>query len=144
MNPARLAELNHQRALVREQLAWLEREIAKESAGFVPPNVVQLPAPIQSPQSSSSVSLPEGRPSAQRLPIAAEVAAYRPDPVSTASDTRRGCFVALAIIALVIVGTLTAIYAWRYSDRPLVFVAEKDAGTPEDASPGPSSPPPKK
>ena len=140
MNPARLAELNHQRALVHEQLAWLEREIANEGAGFVPPNVVQPTAAIQSP---GGVQLSEILPAGQKSPIAAETEAYRPDPVSTASDTRRGCFVALAIIALIIVGTLTAIYAWRYSDRPLLFVGENDVAAPQGASPRPSTAAPK-
>ena len=131
VNPARLAELNHQRALVREQLAWLEREIAKESAGFVPPNVVQPTATIVAPV---AVQSRQGLPSQQPSPVAAEAEAYRPDPVSTASDTRRGCFVALAVITLVIVGALTAIYIWRYSDRPLLFVGEKDAAASETSA----------
>jgi hypothetical protein len=135
VNPARLAELNHQRALVREQLAWLEREIAKESAGFAPPNVVQPAVMITAPAAVQSHQVLPEQPSA----VAVEAEAYRPDPVSTASDTRRGCFVALAVITLLIVGALTAIYIWRYSDRPLLFAGEKDAGASESTSASPST-----
>ena len=114
MNPTRLAELNHQRALVREQLEWLDREIARESSGSVPPHVIPaspLPRPIESVQ------------------ISAEAEAYQPDPVSAANDTRRGCLVAVVIISLLILGAFTAIYFLKYRDRPLLFFSD-EAGSP--------------
>ena len=105
MNSARLSELHHQRALAREQLAWLEREIARESAAFAPPSVVPTAQPP---------SVAPGQP----VP---ELEAYTPDPISAAKETRRGCFIVLAVVVLLIVGALSAIYILRYSDRPLFF-----------------------
>jgi hypothetical protein len=114
VNPARLAELNHQRALVWQHLAWLEREIEKESTGFTPPSVVATPSAVP--------SAPRFEPNQ----IDAEIEAYQPDPVTAASDTRRGCFTAVAVVAVIIIAALCAIYFLRYSDRPLFFVsAEK-------------------
>jgi hypothetical protein len=123
VNPSRLAELNHQRALVREQLAWLEREIAKETAGLNPIAVVQTAA---------------ARDAVQSVQVRPELEAFQPDPTSAAINTRRGCFTAVAIVALILIAALTAIYFLRYGDRPLLFVAE-ESGTAhgnESAPPG--------
>lgn len=111
MNPARLAELNHQRALVQQQLAWIEREIARESgaAPATPPSSV-LPIPA-APASSAPSS----------LVLPAELEAYAPDPIATAADARRGCFLVAALALLLMLAALTAIYFWRYRDRPLLF-----------------------
>jgi hypothetical protein len=113
VNPARLAELNHQRALVREQLAWIEREIARENA-----TVASLNAPP--PTTIASAALISVTPS--EAPDT-----YSPDPVSAAAETRRGCFVALALTILVIVASLTGVYFWRYSDRSLFFPTPNSA-----------------
>ena len=128
VNPVRLAELNHQRALVREQLAWLEREIARETIGeglstFVPPPPV--------PQSVVQVRTEQLTASPQ---IQKEIEAYQPDPISAVRDTRRGCFIALAISALVLIGVFTAIYLLHYRDRPLLFVSG-DPNVRKGASP---------
>ncbi|HTO03709.1 MAG TPA: hypothetical protein VL069_08405 [Opitutus sp.] len=116
MNPSRIAELNHQRALVREQLEWLEREIARESMGSAPAQVTPAPAPASTK-------------SAEPVQVSAQVDAYQADPASAANDARRGCFVAIAIISLLIIGGLTAIYLLKYRDRPLLFVSD-EAGPP--------------
>jgi hypothetical protein len=130
VNPTRLAELNHQRALVREQLAWLEREIAKESAGSAPAGGLNpagvVPAAVAANIIQSIQSPPSPLPAS---PDGPEIEAFRPDPVSAASDTRRGCLTVVAIITLLTIAALTAIYFLRYSDRPLLFVAE-DAEEP--------------
>jgi hypothetical protein len=111
VNPARLSELHHQRALVREHLAWLDREIDRESAGFTPPDAVPIaqPSPLAPSQS------------------VAEFEAYTPDPISAAKETRRGCFIVLAAVVLLIAAALSAIYILRYSDRPLLFPAKETA-----------------
>lgn len=117
MNPARLAELNHQRALVREQLAWLDREIAAESVGLPPVGGPTLTAPLAALGSAELQ--------------AAE--AYQPDPVSAASDTRRGCLIAIAVIVLLVVAAFAALYFLRYSDRPLLFISSEDDSTAASA-----------
>jgi hypothetical protein len=116
VNPTRLTELHHQRALVREQLAWLEGEIAKESVGLMPPLVV---------------ATPHADPLSQ-IKYAAEIEAYRPDPISAVAETRRGCFIAVVLAAVLIAAALSAIYVLRYRDRPLIFVSRDipKAGNP--------------
>ena len=116
MNPARLAELRHQRALVCEQLAWLDREIAKEGAVAAPP-----------------VAVPSG-PLAGPVALA-EIEAYTPDPISAVAETRRGCFIAVAVVFLLMIAALSAIYVWRYSDRPLIFVSGENRTTSDPVSP---------
>ncbi len=108
MNPQRLAELQRQRDLVREHLAWLEREIAREHS--VTPQAV-APAVV-----SVSVS---GQPAAS-APSPLSVEMPKPDPAGAASEARRGCLTlfiaAFAILAL----ALFAIYFLHYRDRPLL------------------------
>jgi hypothetical protein len=128
VNPARLAELNHQRALVREQLAWLDREIAAESANLPPPTAAAAAHAAPKTPSISSLELQ-----------AAE--AYQPDPVSTSRDTRKGCFIAIAVMALLMIAAFAAIYVIHYSDRSLFFVSGEDNSASERP---PSSAPPSK
>lgn len=109
MNPQRLAELQRQRDLVREHLAWLEREIAREHSvtpQAIAPAVVSISV---RPETSSLAPTPE---------LPAELP--KPDPVGAAAEARRGCLLlfiaAFAILAL----ALFAIYFLHYRDRPLL------------------------
>jgi len=109
VNPQRLAELQRQRDLVREHLAWLEREIAREH-NVTPP---VAPTAVVSVSVRPEPSVPPATPSPPaELP--------KPDPIGAAAEARRGCllffFAAFAILAL----ALVAIYFLHYRDRPLV------------------------
>ncbi|MEO7599763.1 MAG: hypothetical protein ABIV50_12570 [Opitutus sp.] len=105
MNPARLAELRHQRSLVQEQLAWLDREIATEVGDTAP---APASSRIHATAEVNSTAVPE-------------LESYVPDPISAAAQTRRGCLVALAFGLLATIAGLTAIYLLKYRDRPLIF-----------------------
>ncbi len=111
MTPERLAELQRQRALVQEQLTWLDREIAAAQAATTPPPRGDAARPM-SP--SVTVTSPA---SVAALPD------LQPDPLAARRDTRRGCFIAFALALAIFFGTLVAIYFWKYRDRPL-FRAE--------------------
>jgi hypothetical protein len=111
VNPARLAELQHQRSLVREQLAWLDREIAKEG---VVENVVTNVATAPTSHVETSAK------------VITEFDTYAPDPVSAAAQTRRGCFMALAVAVLLIIAAFTAIYLLKYRNRPLFFASPEE------------------
>ncbi len=108
MKPLRLAELQRQRDLVREHLAWLDREIAAArdpASGEIPSSP---PAPghlSESPASPGPVSTP-------------------PDPASAAAAARRGCFIFALVAALLLTSALTAVYLLKYRDRPLLFPEE--------------------
>ena len=102
----RLAELQRQRALAQEQLAWFDREIAKESG--------QVPAAPAATAASPAISTP-----ASPLPLAALDAAtartaddiiaqyQRKAPSNPAGDAKKGCWLwfifALGMFAICVV-----------------------------------------
>ena len=106
MNPDRLAELQRQRAIVRDHLAWLENEIAAATGA---------PAlPARSPAPRGQVT-----PASSEVPRADITA----DPVLAATSARRGCLLYAAALLLAGLVALTIIYFIRYRDRPLVFMS---------------------
>lgn len=127
MNPSRLAELERQRALVREQLAWLEREIARESSTTPPTTgAVALIRPPSNENASRLAPYERGPALASETPATAHTDAYEPDPKNAAQSARRGClFAAGAVFVLLIAGFLT-VYFVRYSDRPMLLPSRSD------------------
>jgi len=110
----RLKELQRQRALALEQVAWFDREIARETNGSWEPTPVSAPPLSPLTKAATVVPFPPaqgGVPSAS--PIVADAAAekildrYRPEGQSIQNDVRRGCFLyfftALAIVGLAVV-----------------------------------------
>jgi hypothetical protein len=95
----RLQELLRQKALLAEQAAWLEREIAAEQAraGVTPPAAATA-APA-SPPPASAVATTE-----------ALFEQYRPNPQSVQQEVKRGCYLYF-LGALVVLGLgVLAIY----------------------------------
>jgi hypothetical protein len=101
----RLQELLHQKALLNEQAAWLEREIIAEQA-----RIGALPEPAPEP---SEETPPDGpSPDASTIPATVDANAnaileqYRSSSRSLQQEVRRGCFLyffgALALLGLVI------------------------------------------
>lgn len=102
----RLAELQRQRALAQEQVAWFDREIARETGQVTPPD-----APVTPMASAAAPVIP--RPTAAAADEAAaraaqEIIAQYQDghsPQSAARDMKRGCFLvfflALGAVALI-------------------------------------------
>ena len=87
----RLKDLQRQRALAQEQLAWLDREITRES-GTPPPSI---PAP------------PAGRPVLAEADAEALLAQYRTDPQALQRGVKRGCFLYFfAAFGLLLLGIL--------------------------------------
>ena len=80
----RLKDLQRQRALAQEQLAWLDREIARETGAQVSPPVAQ------------AAGLTSRRPSAQPAQSSdadAIIAQYQDPRRSIHAETRRGCLI---------------------------------------------------
>jgi hypothetical protein len=124
----RLQDLLRQRALIQEQLAWLDREIASASAA----DATTTPAPAPAPQPARAPLPQPGYLASQAAAIAAHQAAarapatdrgenpavaaaadailekYRVQPDSLKTDVRQGCFLyffgALAAVAVIVVG----------------------------------------
>jgi hypothetical protein len=114
LNPARLNELIHQRELLREHLAWLDREIARESGlgTTKPSSELLINAPVVASGSPSPLA---------DSPISGLENYSAPDPKTTAADTKKGCLIAAMAVLTLLVAALVGIYFWKYRDRPLFF-----------------------
>ncbi|MCR6656693.1 MAG: hypothetical protein NVV63_12975 [Opitutus sp.] len=132
MTPERLAELQRQRALVQEQLTWLDREIAacQASTASAPAGDAVRTASHSVPLTATGSAAPRPATVSTRpvltSPPLAPLPDLQPDPLAARRDTRRGCFIAFALALAIFFGTLVAIYFWKYRDRPL-FRAESAA-----------------
>ncbi len=105
--PDRLDDLRRQRALVQEQLAWLDREIAS----------LKQPSPPSTPVADA----PGSRLVPPPVDPAFEVPNYEPDPMSAQRDTRRGCLLLAALVLVLLAGAAVAIYFLGYRDHPVFF-----------------------
>jgi hypothetical protein len=101
----RLQELLHQKALLNEQAAWLEREIIAERARI---GALSKPAPKAPDESPPDEPLPDAlaSPAVVDANANAILEQYRSSPRSLQQEVRRGCFLyffgALALLGLVV------------------------------------------
>lgn len=140
--PDRLAELRRQRALIAEHLAWLDREIATAAPsepaallaaqstaafsapdeGHAPPRGLQPTAPVHA--GASSKANPSGATptiiggfrvaGAGPQPDSQPESLPHPDPVNIRDNVRRGCFLYVALAALLVVlGGALLVWAGR-------------------------------
>jgi cell division septum initiation protein DivIVA len=113
----RLNELQRQRALAQEQLAFLDREIAAEKAKSGMPHTATYsatPAPAASPTPAAMAA------AAQRattrlesaLPADAEkiLAEYAAKPASIQSDVKKGCFLYFFLAMATLIAAVVALY----------------------------------
>jgi hypothetical protein len=118
----RLNELQRQRALVQEHLAWMEREIAAEMAragpapaspaeapfaGQLPPATpLQWQPPFARPANPVPSAMPApGEPDAETI-----MEKYRDEAKDVKQDVRKGCFLYFAIAFLLLGLAVTALY----------------------------------
>lgn len=114
----RLKELQRQRALAQEQLAWIDREIAKES-GQAPAQPVAAPLPVVAPAAPAVVPAP----AAPAAPSAAEaerladeiIARYKDEHATSPADVKRGCFLYFGLAFLLVAVGLVALYFYSAS-----------------------------
>lgn len=122
--PDRLPELLRQRELIKEQLAWIEREIAAASDKAWPPVPgVGEPTASKPLKPSSTPANPSPPPAVKAAaefdPVLAEeiIDQYRVAPGTLQTDLRKGCllyfFGALALVAL---GVALLYYAFKYAN----------------------------
>jgi hypothetical protein len=98
----RLNELQRQRALLQEHLAWLEREIAAATGGLITPPVAR-PAPATPPPPPASRAHAEA--AAEEI-----LSQYKDDTVSTESSVKRGCFLYFFLAFLLVGLGVAALY----------------------------------
>jgi hypothetical protein len=117
----RLNELQRQRALVQEHLAWLDREIAAEAGGAHPaaaPQRLASQAGAPAPPRPTVLQQPSPTPTnlAQSEAVADEILSkYHVEPQSLQTKVKRGCFMYF-FLALLLVG-LCALGLFLYSSR---------------------------
>jgi hypothetical protein len=117
--PDRLKELQRQRALAQEQLAWFDREIAAASAQMQPAagSASAVPArefstPPAVPQSgSNTATVLVGDPEAAAETILAQ---YREQAKQTPANIKRGCYLYL-LLALGLLGIGFAVAYFLYT-----------------------------
>jgi hypothetical protein len=139
---SRLDQLRRQRALLQEHVTWLDREIAAEMvAGRTANSSGPVPSSSPAPAPSSSASLgyraplPPASATVSPLPTASAVAMPAAPTASTgahvdvdelfdrlraddrkdnAPPSRTGCWVAFAVILLVLIGSAGALIFFLY------------------------------
>jgi hypothetical protein len=103
----RLTELQRQRALVQEQLSWLEREIARETGqpaapSALPASSVRVPTPL-TPAMAQPALPPEAARAADEI-----IAQYQHEAGTGVQDVKRGCylyfFLALGLMTVCALG----------------------------------------
>ena len=122
---ARLQELLHQKALLAEHTAWLEREIASERARIAPPQEsivppatidappLLLPTEPTAPSAESPIAL-TGTPDVMASGSETGIDQYRPEPKAIQSEVTRGCLLYfLAGLALFAVFVVTVYLVYR-------------------------------
>ncbi len=106
----RLKDLERQRALAQEQLAWIEREIAKESGRS--PAAIQPPAP---PAAVRSTSAREAARMAEE--ILAQYQREGGDADATQRHVKRGCFLYFALAFALLALGVAALYFYSTGRR---------------------------
>ncbi len=105
----RLADLQRQRALAQEQVAWFDREIAREAGQVAPVTPAPAVVPVI-PRPTAAAADEAAARAAQEI-----IAQYQDghSPLSAAKNMKRGCylafFLALGAVALIF---LTAYYIY--------------------------------
>lgn len=102
----RLKELQRQRALAQEQLAWLDREIASETGK------AETSSPVTTPHSFPATSPSPGTTSEATATAEAIIEKYQRTGPSVESQVKRGCFMYF-FLALSLVGLgVAALYLY--------------------------------
>ncbi len=108
----RLEQLRRQRALVQEQLAWLDREIAGAEVRAGPEATPTSAATARAADdkaapASEAASLSTGTSSGDEEDL---IARYGAGPETVKSDVRKGCFIYFAAAVVLLAAVVAALY----------------------------------
>jgi hypothetical protein len=105
----RLTELQRQRALIQEHLAWLDHEIATAQGKPMPaPVATRQSAPANGAQSPSKLPAANG-PDVEKI-----ISQYQKDPNALTTDTKRGCLMAFGL-AMGVIALAAFMAYWLYA-----------------------------
>ena len=106
MSSDRLKELQRQRALAQEHLAWFDREIARESADQAVTPTIAQEVPVTQPVAAPA---PVADVEAEKI-----LERYRHAGHPVKNEVRRGCFLYFfAAFALLGLGIVVFYFLWR-------------------------------
>ena len=126
----RLEDLQRQRRLMQEHLAWLEQEIARElaqSPGGAPSATLPAPSPAGGSRPTVAISSVSRAPFVSE-PASAAVAAdqilaqYQQDPSDVRTDIRRGCIIAFSVALALFFAVVAIAYVVYPREIPAVEV----------------------
>jgi hypothetical protein len=103
-------ELLRQRELLREQLAWIEREIAREAAESVGSPAVVPPPRLAQP--NFSVTASDADRDAEAI-----LAEFRRSAPSVEAQTKRGCILYFAAALALLLAVVLAVGYFYYKGR---------------------------
>jgi len=107
----RLPDLQRQRALAQEQLAWIDREIARET-GQAPAPGAPL-APASAPAARAARPAPSDVEAAR---MADEILTrYQQEAASSPAAVKRGCFLYFGLAFVVLAAGVAALYFYSAS-----------------------------
>lgn len=108
--PDRLTDLQRQRTLIADHLAWLDRQIATESVHKTSPTpsapAAQVAGPVLAP---TPISAPLPSPSDAE----AILAQYQTHPASLREDVRKGCLLYLMLAFALVAAGVAMLYVFR-------------------------------
>jgi hypothetical protein len=100
----RADELRRQRDLLREHLAWIEKELAAEEGSARPQPGVAYAPPGATPPPLEDTTGPDDS------ELEAMLEEFRPAPVSISSNAKLGCIAYFALAMVLLIGCLAAFY----------------------------------
>ena len=106
----RLTELQRQRALIQEHLAWLDHEIAAAQGRPLPPSTATQAAPANGGLSTAKLPAASG-PDVEKI-----ITQYQKDPNALTTDTKRGCLMAFGI-AMGVMALAAFVAYWLYASH---------------------------
>lgn len=105
----RLAELQRQRALAQEQLAWFDREIARETGQAPAKSAAPAAVPISVTPATATVDAATAR-SAEEI-----IAQYEKNPQSAAKDIKKGCYLYFAFaLGMLVISAVGVYFVYTY------------------------------
>ncbi len=106
--PDRLSQLRRQRALVQEQLEWINREIASaEAGGEVSPAPVARSVALQNAAAAPAASPPTTATTAVEEDI---IARYRVGSDTLKHDVKKGCAIYFSAALLLLAAVVVILY----------------------------------
>ena len=109
----RMDDLQRQRRLVQEHLAWLDTEIAREAGGAPAVLPTQIAAKTPPDQAADAAGAPSNTAINAESEAETILAQYKNEPADVQSDVKRGCYIVFCA-GLAVFFAVVAFAYWYY------------------------------